>query len=76
VCRTFNPRKSRPAAGSNKPKTEKEAYHELVDYCKGMEMELIAWKAKMFDLTRKSKALDLKKEKSFAQHSRPEHSHR
>jgi len=21
----------------------------VVDYCKGMEMELIAWKAKMFD---------------------------
>jgi len=35
----------------------------VVDYCKGMEMELIAWKAKMFDLTRKVESLDPKKEK-------------
>ena len=25
----------------------------VIDYCKGMEMELIAWKAKIYDLTRK-----------------------
>jgi hypothetical protein len=32
----------------------------VVDYCKGMEMELIAWKAKMFDLTRKVESLGTK----------------
>ena len=32
----------------------------VVDYCKGMEMELIAWKAKMFDLTRKVESLGSK----------------
>lgn len=26
---------------------------DVLDYCKGMEMELTAWKAKLFDLTRK-----------------------
>jgi hypothetical protein len=26
---------------------------DVKDYCKGMEMELTAWKAKMYDLTRK-----------------------
>jgi len=26
---------------------------EVLDYCKGMEMELTAWKAKLYDLTRK-----------------------
>jgi hypothetical protein len=29
----------------------------VIDYCKGMEMELIAWKAKMYDLTRKVDSL-------------------
>jgi hypothetical protein len=32
----------------------------VVDYCKGMEMELIAWKAKMYDLTRKVESLGSK----------------
>lgn len=32
----------------------------VVDYCKGMEMELIAWKAKMYDLTRKIESLGSK----------------
>jgi len=32
----------------------------VVDYCKGMEMELIAWKAKMYDLTRKFEILGSK----------------
>lgn len=32
----------------------------VVDYCKGMEMELIAWKAKMYDLTRKVERLGSK----------------
>ena len=32
----------------------------VVDYCKGMEMELTAWKAKMFDLTRKVESLGSK----------------
>ena len=26
---------------------------DVMDYCKGMEMELTAWKAKLYDLTRK-----------------------
>lgn len=26
---------------------------DVLDYCKGMEMELTAWKAKLYDLTRK-----------------------
>lgn len=30
------------------------------DYCKGMEMELIAWKAKMYDLIRKVESLGTK----------------
>lgn len=30
------------------------------DYCKGMEMELTAWKAKVYDLTRKVEALGSK----------------
>jgi len=33
----------------------------VIDYCKGMEMELIAWKAKIYDLTRKVDSLDAKK---------------
>jgi len=38
----------------------------VVDYCKGMEMELIAWKAKMFDLARKVESLGSKeREKVF-----------
>jgi hypothetical protein len=32
----------------------------VVDYCKGMEMEVIAWKAKMYDLTRKVESLGSK----------------
>jgi hypothetical protein len=32
----------------------------VIDYCKGMETELIAWKAKMFDLTRKVESLGSK----------------
>jgi len=32
----------------------------VVDYCKGMEMELIAWKAKMYDLIRKVESLGSK----------------
>ncbi|TFG43538.1 MAG: hypothetical protein E4H48_02170 [Syntrophobacterales bacterium] len=32
----------------------------LVDYCRGMEMELTAWKAKMYDLTRKVESLGSK----------------
>lgn len=30
------------------------------DYCKGMEMELTAWKAKVYDLTRKVETLGSK----------------
>jgi hypothetical protein len=30
------------------------------DYCKGMEMELTAWKAKVYDLTRKVESLGSK----------------
>ena len=26
---------------------------DVMDYCRGMEMELTAWKAKLYDLTRK-----------------------
>jgi hypothetical protein len=32
----------------------------VIDYCKGMEMELTAWKAKMYDLTRKVESLGTK----------------
>jgi hypothetical protein len=32
----------------------------VVDYCRGMEMELTAWKAKMYDLTRKVESLGSK----------------
>jgi hypothetical protein len=32
----------------------------VVDYCKGMEMELTAWKAKVYDLTRKVETLGSK----------------
>lgn len=32
----------------------------VIDYCKGMEMELIAWKAKVYDLTRKVETLGSK----------------
>jgi hypothetical protein len=32
----------------------------VIDYCKGMEMELTAWKAKVYDLTRKVDALGTK----------------
>ena len=32
----------------------------VIDYCKGMEMELIAWKAKLYDLTRKVESLGSK----------------
>ena len=32
----------------------------VIDYCKGMEMELITWKAKMYDLTRKVESLGSK----------------
>jgi hypothetical protein len=32
----------------------------VIDYCKGMEMELIAWKAKIYDLTRKVDSLGCK----------------
>jgi hypothetical protein len=32
----------------------------VVDYCKGMEMELTAWKAKVYDLTRKVEKLGSK----------------
>jgi hypothetical protein len=32
----------------------------VIDYCKGMEMELIAWKAKMYDITRKVESLGSK----------------
>ena len=31
----------------------KEEVMDVLDYCKGMEMELTAWKAKLYDLTRK-----------------------
>ena len=38
----------------------------VIDYCKGMEMELIAWKAKLYDLTRKVETLGCKeREKVF-----------
>jgi hypothetical protein len=37
-----------------------EVLMNVVDYCKGMEMELIAWKAKMYDLTRKVESLGSK----------------
>lgn len=30
---------------------------DVLDYCKGMEMELTAWKAKLYDLTRKVDSL-------------------
>jgi hypothetical protein len=61
VCRTFNPEKSSPAAGSIETNTpERRSIMNVVDYCKGMEMELIAWKAKMFDLTRKVESLGSK----------------
>ena len=30
---------------------------DVMDYCKGMEMELTAWKAKLYDLTRKIDSL-------------------
>jgi len=30
---------------------------DVMDYCKGMEMELTAWKAKLYDLTRKLDSL-------------------
>jgi hypothetical protein len=42
------------------PKFQKEVAMNVVDYCKGMEMELIAWKAKMYDLTRKVESLGSK----------------
>jgi SMC interacting uncharacterized protein involved in chromosome segregation len=32
----------------------------VIDYCKGIEIELTAWKAKMYDLTRKVEALGTK----------------
>ncbi|MCU0558715.1 MAG: hypothetical protein MUD16_00780 [Desulfobacterales bacterium] len=32
----------------------------VIDYCKGMEMELTAWKAKVYDLTRKVETLGSK----------------
>jgi hypothetical protein len=32
----------------------------LVDYCRGMERELTAWKARMYDLTRKVERLGFK----------------
>ncbi len=32
----------------------------VTDYCKGMEMELTAWKAKVYDLTRKVETLGSK----------------
>ncbi len=30
---------------------------DVMDYCKGLEMELTAWKAKLYDLTRKLDSL-------------------
>jgi hypothetical protein len=33
--------------------TQKEVIMDVMDYCKGMEMELTAWKAKLYDLMRK-----------------------
>ncbi len=30
---------------------------DVMDYCKGMEMELTAWKAKLYDMTRKIDAM-------------------
>jgi hypothetical protein len=33
---------------------------KVIDYCKGMEMELLAWKAKMYNLTRKIESLGCK----------------
>jgi len=30
---------------------------DVLDYCKGLEMELTAWKAKLYDLTRKVDSL-------------------
>jgi len=35
------------------------------DYGKSMETKLIAWKAKISDLTQKSQTVDLKKERIF-----------
>jgi hypothetical protein len=37
----------------------------VIDYCKGMEMELITWKAKMYDLTRKVESLGCKEKENI-----------
>ncbi len=39
----------------------------VIDYCKGMEMELTAWKAKMYDLTRKVESLGSKEREKVLQ---------
>ncbi|UCF92078.1 MAG: hypothetical protein JSW39_28070 [Desulfobacterales bacterium] len=40
---------------------------DVMDYCKGMEMELTAWKAKLYDLSRKVDKLgSAEKEKILA----------
>ncbi len=39
----------------------------VIDYCKGMEMELTAWKAKMYDLTRKVESLGSKEREKILQ---------
>jgi hypothetical protein len=41
-------------------KAGKEVLMNVIDYCKGMEMELISWKAKMYGLTRKLESLGSK----------------
>jgi len=40
--------------------SQREVPMNVIDYCKGMEMELITWKAKMYDLTRKVESLGSK----------------
>lgn len=39
----------------------------VIDYCKGMEVELTAWKAKMYDLTRKVESLGSKEREKILQ---------
>jgi hypothetical protein len=49
-----------PQQAAPKQNPKRRSIMNVVDYCKGMEMELIAWKAKMFDLTRKVESLGSK----------------
>jgi hypothetical protein len=55
-----NVNRSAVHANSNPFPERKEDVMNVVDYCKGMEMELITWKAKMYDLTRKVESLGSK----------------